>query len=113
MGYTGGTQPNPTYTNIGDHSEAIKIEYEPARISYERLVDEFWRMHNPAKEAASTRSLSIIFYYTDEQKKLALDSLNRKAAELGGQVFTSIFPASDFYPAEEYYQKCELNKNRT
>jgi methionine-S-sulfoxide reductase len=110
VGYAGGTKANPTYYDLGDHSETIQIDYGPAQISYADLLDLFWASHSPASRPTSRQYMSIIFYHDEAQKALAEESREREAARLGRQVFTEIVPASGFTAAEEYHQKYTLQQ---
>jgi peptide-methionine (S)-S-oxide reductase len=108
VGYAGGTTQDPTYHNLGDHSEAIQVEYDPARVSYAELLDVFWSSHYPARPSFSRQYASAVFYHDEEQERLALETKEREADKLGGQVYTDIVPAGAFYPAEAYHQKYRL-----
>jgi methionine-S-sulfoxide reductase len=111
VGYAGGTTPDPTYHNLGGHSEAIQIEYDPSQISYEELLDVFWNSHTPTAKPYSRQYMSIVFYHNQEQKRLALESKGREAAKGTDPIYTEIVSASEFYPAEAYHQKYWL-RNR-
>lgn len=108
VGYAGGTQKNPTYRHLGDHSEAIQIDYDPAQISYQELLDIFWDNHNPTARPWSQQYASIVFYHDEQQKRLAEETMAREAARYGREVFTEIVPFSEFYRAEDYHQKYRL-----
>lgn len=110
VGYAGGTTSNPTYYNLGDHSETIQIDYHPAKISYEELLKVSWRSHNPALRPWSKQYASIIFYHNEEQRRLAIATKQREETRLGTRVFTEIIPFSDFYLAEDYHQKYFLQQ---
>ena len=110
VGYTGGQKPHPTYYNLGDHSEAIQIDYDPTQISYETLLEIFWNSHNPTSRAWSRQYMSALFFHNDEQQKLVLETKTRQAARVNGKFFkrqitTEILPATEFYLAEDYHQK--------
>lgn len=105
VGYAGGTTPNPSYYRLGDHSETVQIEYNPARISYGELLRVFWNSHNPVYEASSRQYMSIIFYHNDGQRRLAIETKEQEEREKGRRVFTDIVPAGSFYLAEDYHQK--------
>ena len=107
MGYAGGKKSDPTYHDLGDHSETIEIDFDPGVISYAKMLDYFWGMHNPCRAAWSVQYKSAIFYHGDEQKRLALDSRDRLAAT-SGKVLTDIVPAEKFTLAEDYHQKHAL-----
>jgi peptide-methionine (S)-S-oxide reductase len=115
VGYTGGTKKNPTYQEVSNgttgHAEAVEVHYDPKVISYEKLVDTFWRNINPitidkqfADEGSQYRT--AIFYHNEEQKRIA--EASKKEIEDSGKykepIVTQIVPASVFYPAEEYHQ---------
>jgi peptide-methionine (S)-S-oxide reductase len=111
VGYAGGTTKNPTYDNLGDHSETVQIDYDPTRLSYAQLLEVFWSSHNPCLRADRRQYLSLIFYHNEEQKKLALESRTRAAAQRPGKVLTEIVPFSRFYLAEDYHQKYYLRQD--
>jgi len=114
-GYTGGAKANPTYEEVSSgttgHAEAVRIEFDPSRIGYERLVEVFWRQIDPTTPNAQfadhgSQYRTAIFYHTDDQKRLA--EASRAALEASGKfdkpIVTEIVPTSTFYPAENYHQ---------
>jgi peptide-methionine (S)-S-oxide reductase len=111
VGYTGGTTQDPTYRDLGDHSEAIQIDYDPTQITYQELLDVFWYSHNPTARAWSRQYASFIFYHSDEQKEIAIEAKERQAAKRGKEIVTEIVPASEFYLAEAYHQKYQLRRD--
>jgi len=113
VGYTGGTTENPTYHNLGDHTETIQIEYDPTRISYQELLELFWAGHDPTRPAWSQQYASIIFYHDEEQRRLAQASKKQYEAECDCHVYTEIVPAATFYLAEDYHQKYRLRQSPT
>ena len=110
VGYTGGKKKKPTYHNLGDHTEAIQIDYDPTRISYEELLDIFWESHNPAISSWSRQYMSAVYFHNEEQKRLAIDTKNSEEAKHKGKIYTEIVPASKFYTAEGYHQKYLLRQ---
>jgi peptide-methionine (S)-S-oxide reductase len=112
VGYAGGTKKNPTYHDLGDHTETIQMDYDPAVISYEQLLDVFWDSHDAASRSWSRQYMSIIFFHHDEQKRLAGESRDREAARTKSTIVTEIRPADDFYRAEDYHQKFRLRSER-
>lgn len=116
VGYTGGQSKNPSYHEVSSgstgHAESIKIDYDPALISYESLLKFYFRAHDPTSlnrqgNDVGTQYRSAIFYSTPEQKKIAesVIALVNKSKKWGKPVATKLEPASVFYPAEEYHQK--------
>jgi peptide-methionine (S)-S-oxide reductase len=112
VGYAGGTKKNPTYYSLGDHAETIQIDYDPARISYAQLLDMFWKSHQPDRKSWSRQYMAAVFYHTDEQKQLALQTRDQEAKRLQIKIQTEIIPATPFYLAEDYHQKYYLRRDR-
>jgi methionine-S-sulfoxide reductase len=108
VGYAGGSKPHPTYRDLGQHSETIQIDYNPAQITYEELLDIFWTSHSPTSRPYSRQYASIIFAHDDEQQLLALETKAREKAERGQTVYTEIVPFTEFWLAEDYHQKYRL-----
>src|SRR5277367_2403505 len=111
VGYTGGEVPNATYRNHGNHAEAIEITFDPAQISYRKLLEFFFQLHDPTTRnrqgndvGASYRS--AIFFTNDEQKRVALDTIaDVEASGLWpGKVVTEVAPAGPFWEAEPEHQ---------
>lgn len=110
VGYTGGAKANPTYYDLGDHTETLQIDFDPARITFEELLEIFWDSHNPTRRNWSSQYKAALFYHNDTQKLLAMESKTRLAAEKTGKFFnrkihTEILPAETFYLAEDYHHK--------
>jgi len=110
VGYAGGSTENPTYYSLGDHSETIQIDYDPTQISYRQILDVFWASHNPIYEPWSRQYMSIVFYHSEEQKRLAIETKESEEARLGKHILTEIVPFSEFYLAEDYHQKYYLRQ---
>ncbi|XP_035229845.1 peptide methionine sulfoxide reductase-like [Stegodyphus dumicola] len=91
----------------GDHTEAIEIDYDPDLTSYEKLLQLYWENHDPT-EVHKRQYRSAVFYRDEEEKKLALDSKQRKEKLIGKPVVTVIEPFDRFYNAENYHQKYYL-----
>ena len=116
VGYTGGSTENPTYKQVSaggsGHAESIRIIYDPEIVSYDRLLEIFWKNIDPLDSNGQfcdkgSQYRSAIFYHNEEQKKLAEESKNRieKNGSLSGSIVTEIVSALTFYPAEEYHQE--------
>jgi peptide-methionine (S)-S-oxide reductase len=110
VGYTGGRSPNPTYRDIGDHTESVQIDYDPTQTSYPQLLRVFWATPNSCAASGSRQYMSAVFYHSEAQKKLALESRDRESAARGTPVSTDILPAGTFYVAEDYHQKYLLRE---
>jgi peptide-methionine (S)-S-oxide reductase len=117
VGYTGGEVPNATYRNHGNHAEGIAIEFDPEVLSYRKLLEFFFQIHDPTTRnrqgndrGASYRS--AIFYLNNDQKETAETLINEmeKSGKWPGQIVTEIVPASDFWNAEAEHQDY-LRKN--
>ena len=114
VGYAGGTTKNPKYeqvcSGLTSHAEVVLVEFNPAKITYEKLLEIFWEVHDPTSKNRQgpdkgTQYRSVIFYYSDEQKKAALLSMKEKQLQLHKKIVTEILPAPEFYKAEEYHQQ--------
>ena len=111
VGYSGGTKENPTYHDLGDHSESIQIDFDPTQISYQHLLEVFWKAHDPTSRSWSRQYRVALFFHNEEQKRLALESKDREAARINGKIRTELLPASEFYLAEDYHQKYYLRQD--
>lgn len=110
VGYAGGSRANPTYREIGDHAETVQVDYDPAVISYDELLQVFWAAHSPTSRPWSSQYASMIFYHDEEQRRLAEQTRDAEAARGGGRIYTEIVPYERFYLAEEYHQKYRLQQ---
>ena len=108
VGYAGGTKKNPTYHDMGDHSESTEIDFDPAKVSYAQLLDVFWKTHSPCSRSYSRQYMSGIWTHNEEQRRIALESKAREEQRRGVKVATEIAPLGQFTPAEDYHQKYEL-----
>jgi len=90
---------------LGDHSETIQIDFDPAVITYAEILELFWAWHNPAASQWSRQYMSAIFYHDQLQLKVITESMARVEQELGSQVNTEVMPLTVFYLAEDYHQK--------
>ncbi len=115
-GYTGGSKKNPTYEEVSaggtGHAESVQIVYDPAQVSYEKLLGIFWHNIDPTTKNrqfcdSGHQYRSAIFYHTEEQHRLALQSKAQleKNKTFKEPVVTEIVQATEFYPAEEYHQQ--------
>jgi peptide-methionine (S)-S-oxide reductase len=116
VGYTGGNLANPTYKDVctdgTGHAEAVEVEFDPATISYDRLLEVFWENHDPTQLNRQgpdwgTQYRSAIFFHSPEQQAAAAASTQRLEAShrYSKPVVTEIVPATTFYEAEDYHQQ--------
>ena len=121
-GYQGGHLKNPSYEDVctgrTNHAEVVEVTYDPAKVSYQDLLDVFWANHNPTTPNQQgpdhgTQYRSVIFTYTPEQAKLAEASKAEQAPNFRRPIVTQIVPAPEFYPAEEYHQRYLEKRGRT
>ncbi|HSP45056.1 MAG TPA: peptide-methionine (S)-S-oxide reductase MsrA [Chthoniobacterales bacterium] len=119
VGYTGGSAEDANYEKVSahrtKHREAIQVTYDPAQISYEQLLDIFWRNINPTQADGQFHDIGLsyqaaIFYESDAEKNTAEASKEMlgKSGKFSRPIVTEILPAQPFYPAEEYHQKYYL-----
>jgi peptide-methionine (S)-S-oxide reductase len=116
VGYTGGHLENPTYRDVCSdgtgHAEAVEVIYDPKQVSYEQLLEVFWRIHNPTTDNrqgpdVGSQYRSAIFYHNESQLKAAKASKEKleHSGRFARPIVTEITPASVFYRAEEYHQR--------
>jgi len=114
VGYMGGELKNPTYVQVctdkTGHAEVIQIIYDKEQISYEKLLEIFWEIHDPTQlnrqgPDIGTQYRSVIFYHNELQKKFAEEVKKQIQTKYIKKILTEITPAKEFYPAEEYHQK--------
>lgn len=114
VGYTGGHTKNPTYeqvcTHTTGHAEALLIEFDPSKVSYEILLMQFFRMHDPTQLNRQGPDVgdsyrSAIFYFNESQRDIALKVKKKQTINFKDPIVTQIVPAGEFYKAEEYHQK--------
>ena len=114
VGYSGGNMGNPTYEDVctdeTGHAEAVEINYNPEKVSYEKLLDVFWQNHNPTQlnrqgPDVGTQYRSAVFYHNEKQKKAAEKSLKEQQKKYKDNIVTEIKPAAAFHRAEEYHQQ--------
>lgn len=116
VGYTGGDFRNPTYKDVCSdttgHAEAVDVEYDASRVTYEELLEVFWENHDPTTPNrqgpdVGTQYRSAVFFHTPEQEAAAKASKERlqRSGRYKRPIVTEIIPASEFYPAEDYHQQ--------
>ena len=122
-GYIGGVTENPTYREVcggrTNHAEAVEVDFDPSEISYEQLVEFFFRMHNPTQKNrqgpdVGTQYRSAIFTHGDEQEKIARAAIEKleKSGKFSAPIATEVVPAPTFWRAEEYHQRYDEKHGR-
>jgi len=116
VGYAGGIVDQPTYRMVcsgkSGHAEVVRVEYDPSRVSFAKLLDLFWQIHDPTTlnrqgPDIGTQYRSVIFY-SDNRERAAAEESKRRLDESGKfrrPIVTQIVPAAEFYPAEDYHQR--------
>lgn len=111
VGYTGGSTPNATYRNHGRHAEAVEIIFDPAKISYRQILEFFFQIHDPTTRNRQGNDIgtsyrSAIFYTSDEQRRIAEDTIADVDASglWPGKAVTEVEPAREFWEAEPEHQ---------
>lgn len=116
VGYMGGTLNNPTYEDVctdrTGHAEVVQVTYDPSQVSYDALLEVFWRIHDPTTlnrqgPDRGTQYRSVIFYHSPEQEAEAKASMERlqQSGRFRYDIVTQIEPAKEFWMAEEYHQQ--------
>jgi peptide-methionine (S)-S-oxide reductase len=120
-GYAGGKSQNPSYNEVcsgkSGHAEVVQIKFDPTLITYEELLQVFYTAHDPTTlnrqgNDVGTQYRSVIYYHSDEQKKIAEKVIAEVEKEIGKKVVTEVSPAVTFYKAEEYHQNYYVNNPR-
>ena len=111
VGYTGGDVPNATYRNHGTHAEGIEILFDPKKLSYRRMLEFFFQIHDPTTKNRQGNDIgssyrSAIYYVDDEQKRIAEDTIAdvEASGRWNGKVVTEVEPVGDFWEAEPEHQ---------
>lgn len=116
VGYTGGSFPNPSYKDVCSdgtgHAEAVEVDYDPTKVSYEQLLNVFWENHDPTQlnrqgPDFGTQYRSAIFFHSPEQEREARASKDKlqNSGAFSRPIVTQIVPAPTFYEAEDYHQQ--------
>jgi peptide-methionine (S)-S-oxide reductase len=114
VGYMGGTVANPSYEDVctdrTGHAEVVQVEFDPAELTYEELLDTFWEVHDPTQRNRQGPDIgsqyrSVIFFHSPEQEEQAAEAKARVQAGFDRPVVTELVPASEFWRAEDYHQQ--------
>jgi peptide-methionine (S)-S-oxide reductase len=122
VGYTGGTLENPTYEDVCSHTtghaEVVEVTYDPDRVSYDELLEVFWRKHDPTQLNRQGWDIgdqyrSVVFFHDAEQQEAAVRSKAQEQANRSAPIVTQIEPAETFYEAEDYHQQYLEKRGRS
>jgi peptide-methionine (S)-S-oxide reductase len=122
VGYSGGTLENPTYEDVCSHTtghaEVVEVTYDPERVSYDELLQVFWKKHDPTQLNRQGWDIgdnyrSAIFFHDDEQRDAALRSKEAEQANRRKPIVTQIEPAQSFWVAEDYHQQYLEKRGRS
>ena len=122
VGYAGGELENPTYEDVCSHTtghaEVVEVTYDDQHVSYDDLLDVFWRKHDPTQLNRQGWDIgdqyrSVVFFHDDEQRTAAERSKEREQSQYRKSIVTQIEPASTFYEAEDYHQQYLEKRGRS
>jgi peptide-methionine (S)-S-oxide reductase len=122
VGYSGGSLENPTYEDVCSHTtghaEVVEVTYDPERVSYDQLLQVFWRKHDPTQLNRQGWDIgdqyrSVLFFHDEEQQEAALASKAHEQASYKAPVVTQVEPAETFYEAEDYHQQYLEKRGRS
>jgi peptide-methionine (S)-S-oxide reductase len=122
VGYSGGTLENPTYEDVCSHTtghaEVVEVTYDSELVSYEQLLEVFWRKHDPTQLNRQGWDIgdqyrSVIFFHDEEQREAALRSKAQEQANWSAPIVTQVEPAETFYEAEDYHQQYLEKRGRS
>lgn len=114
VGYIGGSLDHPTYEDVctdqTGHAEAVQIDFDPAQISYDALLDVFWKIHDPTTPNRQgpdfgSQYRSAVFYHSPEQQAAATAAIAKQSGRFKRPIVTEVVPAVTFWPAEDYHQQ--------
>lgn len=124
VGYMGGSTTNPTYEDVCSHrtghAEVVQVEFDPSQVSYDKLLDVFWSIHNPTTlnrqgPDVGSQYRSAIFFHSPEQQQTAAASAQKlgQSGKFRDPIVTQIVPAADFWRAEDYHQQYLLKRGKS
>lgn len=107
VGYAGGTKPDPSYHSLGDHTEVVQVDFDPDIVTYQDLVEDAFRQHDPQTQSRKTQYQNVVFASTATQRT-TIDTVLAASGYTADGVETRLEQLSRFYPAEDYHQKYRL-----
>ena len=112
VGYTGGAKEEPSYRNLGNHAEALRISYNPEKITYKELLEVYWENHEPKNAITAGQYRSEIFAADEKQATAARDFMEQKREDYEGELNLSVSQLDEFHEAEDYHQKYYLTQDQ-
>ncbi|WP_211246751.1 peptide-methionine (S)-S-oxide reductase MsrA [Cohnella pontilimi] len=111
VGYAGGHSPDPTYREMGDHSETVEIDFDPGIVSIDEILNVFWNNHNPLNiNGYKGRQYMSLLFYRDREQQEAMHRVKQRMEQEKGKLDTEILPFTQFYIAEDRHQKYYLKR---
>ena len=110
MGYAGGELAQPTYHNLGEHTEAVEVSFDPGLISYQELLEVYWGSFPATLPSGPSRARTAVFARNDSQLVIAEASKRQLRRRLGEKITTEVVPGTAFWPAERMHQKFHLQR---
>jgi peptide-methionine (S)-S-oxide reductase len=107
VGYAGGTQPDPSYHSLGDHTEVLQVDFDPDVVTYRDLLKDIFQQHDPQTQPSKMQYQNVVFASTTTQRA-AIDAVLATIGHTADGIETRIEQLSQFYPAEDYHQKYRL-----
>jgi peptide methionine sulfoxide reductase MsrA len=101
----------PNYSNIGDHTETVQVDYDPGLLTYDQLLGIFWKSHRPTTRSWSRQYMNAVFYHNEQQREMAMASKTAVEQKISSTVKTEVVPLRSFTMAEDYHQKYILNRH--
>lgn len=111
VGYAGGRTNSPNYSNLGNHTETVQIDYNPEFITYSQLLNIFWNSHQPTKQSHSQQYKNVVFFHNKKQHLQTMESKMELEQKIDQTVKTGIMPLGSFTMAEDYHQKYYLKNH--
>jgi methionine-S-sulfoxide reductase len=112
VGYAGGESRNPTYHNLGNHTESLEVDFDPEVLTFGDVLEVFWQSHNPFGARRKPQYMSALFWHDERQRDLASETAARISnANDGAEVTTQLLEFDRFYLAEDYHQKYILRRH--
>lgn len=111
VGYTGGEKVSPTYHSLGNHTEALQVDFDPQQITFAEIVDLFWKSHSPLRGIRSRQYMTAIWFHDESQQAVINAAVQLIEKQLEAKVQTPVLPLDVFYLAENYHQKYYLQNS--